>query len=185
MAKAMGGDVVMQMLREFREMQEEAKVQYARTDAVIDAVIRQTEMLLAHSRLHFERTRVLFARSRELSAQTRVLFEQTRVLFEQTRVLFEQTRVLSEQTRTLFERTDEMSGHVGVLFESTDTFRESLEGLSTHLLALARELGGVKSTHGRMLERVSRSIHRLAEEQDSDRQRIEILELHLDGAGKS
>ncbi|RKH17507.1 hypothetical protein D7Y13_27125 [Corallococcus praedator] len=163
MATAMGGDVVMQMLRELREMQEEARIQDARTDAVIDAVIRQTELILEHSRMHFERTRVLFARSRELSAQTRVLFEQTRVLFD---------------------RTDELSRHIGVLSESTDTFRESLEKLADQMQTLARELKGVKSTHGRMLEQVARSLHRLAEAQDSDRQRIHVLELNLDGTGK-
>ncbi|MCY1029958.1 hypothetical protein OV207_00680 [Corallococcus sp. BB11-1] len=164
MATAMGGDVMMKLLQEFRELQEEARIQSARTDAVVDAVIQQTEMILEHSRLHFERTRVLFARSRELAAQTRVLFEQTRVLFE---------------------RTDELSRQIGGLSESTDTFRESLEKLADHLLALAQELKGVKSTHSRMIEQAGRAIHRLVEAQDSDRQRINVLELHLDGTGKA
>ncbi|CAM4096170.1 hypothetical protein G4177_28995 [Corallococcus sp. ZKHCc1 1396] len=171
MATAMGGDVMMKLLQEFRELQEEARIQSARTDAVADAVIQQTVMLLEHSRLHFERTRVLFAKTRELSAEMKVLFEQTRVLFEQTRVLF--------------ERTDDLSGHVGVLSESTDTFREGLEKLADQMLVLAQELKGVKSMHGRMIEQAGRAIHRLVEAQDSDRQRINVLELHLDGTGKA
>lgn len=121
MATAMGGDVVMKLLQEFREMQDEAEVRYARTDRVLEQVTQQSQ----------------------------VLFQNTRILFERTRVLF-----------------------------------ENVEVLTTQVSALAQELGGIKTTHGRMFEQVGRTLNRLAEAQTSDRQRIDTLELHVDGAGK-
>ncbi|RKH42388.1 hypothetical protein [Corallococcus sicarius] len=48
MATAMGGDVVMKLLQEFREMQDEARVQYARTDRAIERVTQQTQVLAEH-----------------------------------------------------------------------------------------------------------------------------------------
>lgn len=100
MATAMGGDVVMKLLQEFREMQDEARVQYVRTDRAIERVTQQTQVL------------------------------------------------------------------------------------AEHVEKLAVEVNGIKRVHGRMFEQVGRTLNRLAEEQASDRQRIDTLELHVDGAGK-
>lgn len=107
MATATGGDVVMKLLQEFREMQEEARVQYARTDRAIERVTQRTQALAEH-----------------------------------------------------------------------------VEKLATELSALAVEVNGMKRVHGKMFEQVGRTLNRLAEAQASDRQRIDTLELHADGAGK-
>ncbi|RKG88005.1 hypothetical protein [Corallococcus terminator] len=135
MAKAMGGDVVMQMLREFREMQEEARVQYERTDTAM-----------------------------------RVVNAKTDVLFERTQVLFERSKVYAEQARVFTENIGELFGHVGEL--------------TTQVSTLTQELGGVKRVQGKMFEQVGRTLNRLAEAQASDRQRIEALELQIEGTGK-
>lgn len=107
MATAMGGDVVMKLLQEFREMQDEARGQYARTDKALERVTHQTQVLAEH-----------------------------------------------------------------------------VEQLATELFALTVEVNGIKRVHGRMFEQVGRTLNRLAEAQASDRQRIDTLELHGDGAGK-
>ncbi|MBN8230176.1 hypothetical protein JYK02_21930 [Corallococcus macrosporus] len=135
MAKAMGGDLMLQMLSEFREMQEEAKEQYARTDAAILAVNQETE---------------------RLSANMNVLFKHTGILYEQ----------------------------MGVLHQQIGSLRENMNTLTTQVSFLTREVGGLKSTHGRMLEQVGRTIHHLAEIQASDRERIDVLEQTVSGAGE-
>lgn len=149
MATAMGGDVVMQMLREFREMQEEAKVQYQRTDTALRVVNAKTDVL-------FERTQVLV--------------ERAQVYEQQARALAEQVLGLTEQARGFAEDIRELLGHVGEL--------------TTQVSTLTQELGGVKRVQSKMFEQVGRTLHRLAEAQASDRQRIEALELQVDGAGK-
>lgn len=156
MAKAMGGDVVLQMLHEFREMQEEAKEQYARTDAAILAVNQETT---------------------RLSANVKALFKHTGVIYAHTQVLYEQVGLLHQHIGVLNQ-------HVGVLHEQIDGIHENMDTFTSRVSSLTREVGGLKSTHSRMLEQVGRTIHYLADAQASDRERIVTLEQAVGGAGE-
>ena len=76
MATAMGGDVVMKLLQEFREMQDEAEVRYARTDRVLEQVTQQSQVLFQNTRILFERTRVLFENVEVLTTQVSALAQE-------------------------------------------------------------------------------------------------------------
>lgn len=135
MAKAMGGDMVLQLLHEFRELQEESRVQYARTDRSLKVV----------------------------NTKVRVLFKRTQVLANQVRVLAEQMHVFAGQL---------------------DEFRDNVGELTTHVSTLAKELDGVKRVQTKMFDQMGRMLHHLADAQASDRQRIVVLEQHVEGAGE-
>ncbi|MBN9681428.1 MULTISPECIES: hypothetical protein [unclassified Corallococcus] len=62
MAKAMGGDLMLQMLHEFREMQEEAKEQYARTQ-------KELRVLRMKCRVVYRRTQVFADQVRAFSRE--------------------------------------------------------------------------------------------------------------------
>ncbi|NOK19652.1 hypothetical protein [Corallococcus carmarthensis] len=177
MAKAMGGDMVLQLLHEFREMQEEAKEQYARTDAAILAVNQETDRLSTKVEVLFKHTGVLYA-------HTQVLYEQVGVLNQQVGVLNQQVGVLNQQVGVLHQQVGVLNQHVGVLHEQIGGIHENMDTLTTRVSSLTREVGGLKSTHSRMLEQVGRTIHHLAEIQASDRQRIDVLEQTVGGAGE-
>ncbi|NBD12823.1 hypothetical protein [Corallococcus silvisoli] len=128
MAKAMGGDMVLQLLHEFRELQEESRVQFARTDKSLKVV------------------------------NTKV------------RVLFKRTQVLANQVRAFAVQLDE--------------FRDNVGELTTHVSTLAKELDGVKRVQTKMFDQMGRMLHHLADAQAADRQRIVVLEQHVEGAGE-
>ncbi|RKG64708.1 hypothetical protein D7V80_25930 [Corallococcus sp. CA054B] len=120
MAKAMGGDVVLQMLHEFREMQEEAKEQYARTDAAILAVNQETARLSANMRVLFK--------------HTGVLYEQVGLLHQQVGVLHEQIGGIHENMDTLTTRVSSLTREVGGL-KSTHSRMLEQTGRAIHMLA--------------------------------------------------
>ncbi|MBZ4335907.1 hypothetical protein [Corallococcus sp. AS-1-12] len=62
MAKAMGGDMMLQMLHEFREMQDEAKEQYARTQ-------KELRVLRMKCRVVYRKTRAFADQVRAFSQE--------------------------------------------------------------------------------------------------------------------
>ncbi|MBN8470765.1 hypothetical protein JYJ95_30025 [Corallococcus exiguus] len=136
MAKAMGGDLMLQMLQEFREMQEESEVQYARTQKAL-----------------------------------RVLRMKCRVVYRRTRIFADQVRAFSEQVR--------------VFSEDVDGLRENMEEFATHVSGLAKEVDGVKRTQTKMFGQMGRMLNHLADAQSTDRKRIDVLEVRMDGPGEN
>ncbi|CAM4295177.1 hypothetical protein [Corallococcus exiguus] len=129
MAKAMGGDLMLQMLQEFREMQEESEVQYARTQKAL-----------------------------------RVLRMKCRVVYRKTRIFADQVRAFSREV---------------------DGFRDNMGELTTHVSELAREVDGVKRTQTKMFGQMGRMLNHLADAQTTDRKRIDVLEVRMDGPGEN
>ncbi|RKH27791.1 hypothetical protein D7Y15_17355 [Corallococcus sp. AB030] len=129
MAKAMGGDLMLQMLQEFREMQEESEVQYARTQKAL-----------------------------------RVLRMKCRVVYRKTRIFADQVRAFSQEV---------------------DGFRDNMGELTTHVSELAREVDGVKRTQTKMFGQMGRMLNHLADAQTTDRKRIDVLEVRMDGPGEN
>lgn len=113
LAKAMGGDVVLRMLSEFREMQEEARVQYARTDAALLAVNQQIRVVQKHTQILYERTRILFERTRALHEDTRVLFETTGMLTEHMGGLTTHVSSLAKELGEVKQVQGKMFGQMG------------------------------------------------------------------------
>ena len=129
MAKAMGGDLMLQMLNEFREMQAEAKEQYART---------QKEL--------------------------RVLRMMCRVVYRRTQVFADQVRAFSREV---------------------DGFRDNMDEFVTHLSTLAKEVDGIKLHQTKMFGQAGRMLNQLADAQNTDRKRIDVLEERMDGPGEN
>jgi predicted RNase H-like nuclease (RuvC/YqgF family) len=57
MAKAMGGDMVLQLLHEFREMQEEAEEQYARTQKTLRTLRMKCRVVYRKTRVFADQVR--------------------------------------------------------------------------------------------------------------------------------
>ncbi|RKH89503.1 hypothetical protein D7Y21_10190 [Corallococcus sp. AB045] len=116
MAKTMGGDMVLQLLHEFREMQGEAKEQYARTDAAILAVNQEAA---------------------RLSANMNVLFKHTGTLYEQMGLLHQQVGSLRENMDSLTTQVSALTREVGGL-KSTHGRMIEQAGRAIHQLAEAQ-----------------------------------------------
>ncbi|WP_223640571.1 hypothetical protein [Corallococcus sp. EGB] len=92
MAKAMGGDLMLQMLQEFREMQEESKEQYARTQKALKVV----------------------------DMKCRVLFKRSQVFAHQVRAFSEQVRVFSQEMDAFRDNMGEFVTHLSTLAKEVD-----------------------------------------------------------------
>ncbi|WP_404367126.1 hypothetical protein ACIHQR_00555 [Corallococcus coralloides] len=87
MATATGGDVMVRMLQEFREMQEESKEQFARTEKALRAV----------------------------HMKCRVLFRKTQRMSDRIHVIAEQVSALDAEMNEFRDNMGELTTHVSTL----------------------------------------------------------------------
>ncbi|NOK11636.1 hypothetical protein [Corallococcus exercitus] len=124
MAKAMGGDLMLQMLSELRELQEESKEQYARTQKTLQVVDMKCRVLFKRSQVMAHQLRVL---SQEMDAfrdnMGEFVTHLSTLAKEVDGVKLNQTKIFSQMSRALNHLADAQASdrkRIDVLEERMD-----------------------------------------------------------------
>ncbi|WP_147445548.1 hypothetical protein [Corallococcus aberystwythensis] len=101
MATATGGDVMVRMLQEFRELQEESKEQFTRTETALRTV-------------HMK-CRVLFRKAQRMADRVHVLSEQVSAFSQQVSAFSQQVSAFDEEMNEFRDNMGELTTHVSTL----------------------------------------------------------------------
>ncbi|GMU02708.1 hypothetical protein KH5H1_68280 [Corallococcus caeni] len=171
LATATGGDVMVRMLQEFREMQEESKEQFARTEKALRTV-------------HMK-CRVLFRKTQRLSDRVHDFRGQVDAFSQQVGAFSQQVGAFSQQVDAFSQQVGAFSQRVGAFDGELNELRDNMGELTTHVSTLTQEVHGIKSAQIRMFGQVGRALNHLADAQSSDRKRIDVLEKRMDEPGEN
>ncbi|WP_375755611.1 hypothetical protein [Corallococcus exercitus] len=103
MATATGGDVMVRMLQEFRELQEESKEQFARTERAL----------------------------RTVHMKCRVLFRKAQRMSDRVHGFSEQVSAFAQQVRAFDEELNEFRDNLGELTTHVSTLTQEVYGIKT------------------------------------------------------
>ncbi len=123
MAKATGGDLMLKMLREFREMQEESKEQFARTEQALRA-------LRMKCRVVFRRTQVFADQVRAFSREVDGFRDNMGEFATHVSALAKEVDSVKRTQTKMFGQTGRM---LHQLAEAQASDRERIDALEEHV----------------------------------------------------
>ncbi|RKG99505.1 hypothetical protein [Corallococcus carmarthensis] len=178
MATATGGDVMVRMLQEFRELQEESKEQFARTEKALRTVHMKCRVL-------FRATQRMSERSHDLKEQVGAFSQRVSAFAQDVGALAQDVGALAQDVGTLGQDVGTCMQQVRVFDAELNEFRDNMGELTTHVSTLTQEVYGIKTAQTRMFGQMGRMVHHLADAQASDRKRIDVLEERMDDPGEN